>query len=143
MVRQLLRGANDYRSNRSDELSDLPYSICGDVTSCLTMLVYRDTHLMWGFSMCGRSADAFFTCGYFLSAVPSEQRILLSYAATSFSDPCTEISLSFFYRTQGVTGGSFRPCFTYSSNFFSDVCSSGLQLDTATQGGLLVSVRHL
>lgn len=35
------RGANDYRSNRSDGLGDLPYSICGDLTSCLLVLVCR------------------------------------------------------------------------------------------------------
>ncbi len=134
-----LRGANDYGSNRSDELSDLPYSICGDVTSCLTMLVYRDTHLMWGlFNVCGCSADAFFSCDYFLNAVPSEQRFLLSYAATSFSDPCTEISLSFFSTALKVSRvDRFVPALPTRVISFSDVCSSGLQHDTATQGWIV------
>lgn len=134
-----LRGANDYGSNRSDELSDLPYSICGDVTSCLTMLVFRDTHLMWGlFNVCGRSADAFFSCGYFLKAVPPNRDSCCHTRRPRFPTlgPKFPFPSSLPHsRCQRVD--RFVPALPTRVISFSDVSSSGLQLDTATQGWIV------
>lgn len=115
-------GANDYRSNRSDELSDLPYSICGDLTSCLLMLVCRDEHLMWGlFLMCAvvQRMPSFLVIN-FLTQSPPEQGFLLSCAATSISNPRTGIALFASFLTHSkVSRWSFSSLLYLLAWFFS------------------------
>ena len=129
------RGANDYRSNRSDQLCDLPYTICGDLTSCLVMLACRGCALHVGaFLMCTvvQRTPSFLVIISLTQSPPN--KVACCHARPPyFATLAPEFPLDFISATlKGVTAELFVPSSpTRIVSFFPDVCSSGPRLDTA------------